>query len=163
VALCPLVYGYVNYAAATESAGAPISFADAPRAHRDGSPGSTLGGTGIGISTRCKVTPGLLDHLRWLMSATAQTQFIPAHQGQPSRRSAWADDALNFSWGDFYRNTAETLERAYVRPRHAGAIAFQTRAAQLIRIGLSDKYPPRALLDDLQFTYERSRAPDAEI
>ena len=64
VALCPLVYGYVNYAAPADAAAKPLAFTDAPRVCADGAPGSTLGGTGIGISTRCRVTPALIAHLR---------------------------------------------------------------------------------------------------
>ncbi len=160
VALCPLVYGYVNYAA--PASGRALAFADAPRAEAGGRPGSTLGGTGIGISTRAKVTPALLDHLRWLMSADAQENFIPAHDGQPSRRSAWHSDAVNARWGDFYRNTAETLERAFVRPRHDGVIAFQTAASALIRDGLAEGRPHRAILDALQQAYAKSRTPGTE-
>jgi multiple sugar transport system substrate-binding protein len=153
VALCPLVYGYVNYAAPL--GGHALRFADAPRAgHR---PGSTLGGTGIGVSTRCRPSAALLDHLRWLMGAEAQTRFIPAHDGQPSRRSAWHDAAVNARWNGFYSGTAATLEAAYVRPRHDGAIAFQTRAAALIRAALVDGGPHRAVLDALETAYASSR------
>jgi multiple sugar transport system substrate-binding protein len=160
VALCPLVYGYVNYAA--PASGRAIAFADAPRAEAGGRPGSTLGGTGIGISTRAQVTPALLAHLRWLMSAEAQENFIPAHHGQPSCRSAWHNDGVNARWGNFYRNTAETLERAIVRPRHDGAIAFQTAASALIRDGLAERRPHRIMLDALQNAYSESRMPGAE-
>src|SRR3546814_20328504 len=52
VTLCPLIYGYVNYAAPA-SGTKPIAFTDAPRETADSAPGSTLGGTGIGISARC--------------------------------------------------------------------------------------------------------------
>ncbi|MBC9035087.1 extracellular solute-binding protein [Sphingomonas sp. JC676] len=160
VALCPLVYGYVNYAA--PGAGRAITFADAPRAEAGGRPGSTLGGTGIGISTRAEVTPKLLDHLRWLMSPQAQEEFIPACDGQPSRRSAWHSDLVNARWGGFYRDTAETIERAFVRPRHDGAIAFQTAASALIRDGLEEGRPHRVILDALQSAYSMSRTPGTE-
>jgi multiple sugar transport system substrate-binding protein len=160
VALCPLVYGYVNYAA--PASGQALAFGDAPRAEIGGRPGSTLGGTGIGISTRAEVTPALLDHLRWLMGTEAQEGFIPAHEGQPSRRSAWHNDAVNARWGNFYRDTAETLERAFVRPRHPHAIAFQTAASALIRDGLAARRPHRAILDALQHAYSQSRTPGTE-
>lgn len=156
VALCPLIYGYVNYAVASGPA-RPLTFANAPRAVRAGRPGSILGGTGIGISKRCVVTPQLLTHLRWLMSDDAQTSFIPAHDGQPSRRSAWLDDGVNARWGNFYRNTAETVERAHVRPRHNHAIAFQTGASVLIREGLQNKREHRVILARLQTMFEKSR------
>jgi len=162
VALCPLVYGYVNYAAPGDPAAHPIAFANAPRARPGRRPGSTLGGTGIGISTRAEVTPALLDHLRWLMGAEAQQGFIPDHEGQPSRRSAWADARVNARWGDFYRNTADTIEHAYVRPRHAGAIAFQTQTSALIRDALAGGQSPHAALGALQNIYTRSRPAGAE-
>lgn len=153
VALCPLIYGYVNYASPTQSDKAPISFANAPRKEPRGRPGSTLGGTGIGVSTRCKPSEELLNHLRWLLSEGAQSVFIPSHDGQPSRRSSWHNAAVNDRWNNFYKNTAETLEKAYVRPRFNGAIAFQTRCSQLIRDGLADGRPHRSVLGDIQSAY----------
>jgi len=153
VALCPLIYGYVNYAN-------HLTFANAPRGI--GSIGSTLGGTGIGISKRCEITSALLDHLRWLMSPQTQTGFIPAHDGQPSLRVAWQDAVVNARWGDFYRNTHQTLEAAYVRPRHNHAIAFQTAASQAIRDTLYGRRPHDQLLIQLQTLYAGTRVPGSE-
>lgn len=161
VVLCPLIYGYVNYAAPGDDTVHAITFANAPRARPDGRPGSTLGGTGIGISRRCVITPQLLSHLRWLMSAEAQTEFIPGHDGQPSRRSAWMDDAVNSRWGNFYRNTAETLERAHIRPRHNHAIAFQTSASAFIREELEHKREHRNILAGLQTMFDKGRLSQA--
>jgi multiple sugar transport system substrate-binding protein len=155
VVLCPLIYGYVNYAAPVT--GKTIRFSNAPRIATGGRPGSTLGGTGIGISRRCTMTPELTRHLLWLMSAEAQTGFIPAHDGQPSRRSAWADEGVNRRWGDFYRNTADTLEAAYVRPRHSGYIPFQTRASALLREAFDSRRPATAVVAELQTLYRASR------
>ena len=156
VALCPLIYGYVNYGRPAHATLAPISFANAPRQSPGGRPGSTLGGTGIGISMRCQPSPQLLDHLRWLLSEDAQSGFIPAHDGQPSRRSSWHNAAVNAQWNGFYEQTADTLENAYVRPRFNGAIAFQTRCSQLIREGLSEGHSHRAVLEDIQRAYVRA-------
>ncbi|QRG06333.1 extracellular solute-binding protein [Xanthobacter dioxanivorans] len=162
VALCPLVYGYVNYAAPADAGAKAIAFSNAPRATPGGRPGSTLGGTGIGISRRCQVTPELLDHLRWLLGAEAQVSFIPTHDGQPSRRAAWHDAGVNARWGHFYADTADTLEQAYVRPRHDGYIAFQAEAAQILRQGLAAGRPHRDILADLAARYALSRTPGTE-
>ena len=162
VALCPLVYGYVNYAARRESAGRALVFHDAPRARAGGRPGSTLGGTGIGISRRCTVTPPLLAHLRWLLSADAQVRFIPAHDGQPSRREAWLDEDVNAACGNFFRNTAGTIAQAFVRPRHDGYIRFQTEAAHLLRLALDEGTAHRAVLARLQACYAASGPAGAE-
>lgn len=158
VALCPLIYGYVNYGRPANVTLAPLSFANAPRQAVGGRPGSTLGGTGIGISRRCQPSQPLLDHLRWLLSGEAQTKFIPLHDGQPSRRSSWHDASVNAQCNGFYEHTADTLEHAYVRPRFNGAIAFQTRCSQLIRDGLSERRAHRPLLEEIQRAYARAYA-----
>ncbi len=160
VALCPLVYGYVNYSAPKQ--GRKVTFANAPRRTPGGRPGSTLGGTGIGISRRCQVTPDLKDHLLWLMSRKTQSGFIPDHEGQPSRRDAWHDAGVNARWGDFYKNTAETLEAAYVRPRHNGYIAFQSKASALLRDAFETRANAAGVLGKLQDLYQQSRRPGAE-
>jgi len=157
VILCPLIFGYVNYAA--PGLACPLRFTDAPRAAPGGRPGSTLGGTGIGISRRCAVSPELVQHLTWLMGEAAQTGFIPAHDGQPSRRSAWQDDDVNAAWGDFYRGTMATLEAARVRPRHSGFVGFQSRASALIREALAARTPAGHLLEALQNLYRASSEP----
>ncbi|PQZ50725.1 hypothetical protein CQ052_15985 [Ochrobactrum sp. MYb15] len=155
VALCPLVYGYVNYAA--PQSGQAIAFHNAPRAHADGRPGSTLGGTGIGVSRRAHITSSLKAHLLWLMSREAQSGFIPDHEGQPSRRDAWHDERVNRRWGNFYRNTADTLEQAYVRPRHDGYITFQGKASALLGAAFDEKRSASDVLNELQSLYVASR------
>lgn len=156
VLFCPLIYGYVNYSSRAAN-GHRIAFEDAPRVSPGGRPGSTLGGTGIGISARCEVTPNLKRHLLWLMGAQAQTSFFPTHDGQPSLRQAWHDRSVNDLWGDFYSSTAETLEQAYVRPRHNGYIAFQTAASAFLRDAFGKDMATGKVLDDLQKLYERHR------
>ncbi|WP_121118304.1 extracellular solute-binding protein [Croceibacterium ferulae] len=155
-ALCPLIYGYVNYSAA-----GTVRYADAPRGP-GGRIGSTLGGTGIAVSRRAEVTPELLDHLRWLMSDAAQCGFIPQHQGQPSFRSAWTDPAVDSAANGFYSATRATLEAASLRPRHNGAIAFQTEASALLRAGLLDLTPADTVLDAVEAAYRRHHPAGAE-
>ena len=157
VVLCPLVYGYVNYAP-----GGVLGFAEAPRVSADGPVGSMLGGTGIGVSKRCAVAPELLNHLRWLMSAEAQSGFIPDHEGQPALRSAWRDADVNARWGGFYADTFATLEGASLRPRHDGAIAFQTAVSQRLRQGLEAGDAADVVLNHLQALFVRHRPRGAE-
>jgi multiple sugar transport system substrate-binding protein len=163
LALCPLVYGYVNYAAPTDHPAAPLAFHDAPAASRGGRPGSTLGGTGIAVSRRCAVTPALLDHLRWLMSREAQAGFIPEHEGQPSRREAWTDSGVNGRWGGFYRQTLRTLEASWVRPRFDGYIRFQTGASAIVRQGLEERLAANLIATRLQDRYAASGSVCAEL
>ncbi len=163
VALCPLVFGYVPYAVPKAPVSHPVVFHDAPSTTRAGSPGTTLGGTGLAISRRCTPSPALLDHLRWLLSADTQRGFVVEHSGQPSRREAWADDGVNRRWGNFYRNTARSIEAAWVRPRYRGYIAFQAQASAALRAALESQAPPAATIADLQDLYANSHTPAAEL
>ncbi len=147
LALVPLVYGYVNYARRG------VAFADAPRGHAG--IGSILGGTGIAVSRRCTVSDELRAHLLWLMGEDAQRRFIPAHDGQPALRSAWADPEVDRAWGGFYSATSATLEGASLRPRHDGAIAFQTEASVLLREGLLAEEPAAPVLAGIEAAFIR--------
>jgi multiple sugar transport system substrate-binding protein len=138
-----------------------VGFANAP-AGPDGRIGSTLGGTGIGISKRCNVTPALLDHLRWLMSEPAQRCFIPQHDGQPALRSAWQDEAVNAATGNFFADTLETVEAALLRPRHDRAIAFQTAASARLCAALIEREAADPVLDDLETLYRNHHPAGAE-
>ena len=153
--LCPLIYGYVNYATRG------VSFANAP-CGPDGRIGSTLGGTGIGVSTRCAVTPALLDHLRWLMSEPVQRTFIPQHDGQSALRAAWQDPAVNAATGDFFAATLASVEQALLRPRHDGAIAFQAAASARLRAALIAGEAVDPVLDDLETLYRTHHPAGAE-
>lgn len=146
-ALCPLIYGYVNYSCPPEST--QIRFSDAPRAHSDGRPGSILGGTGIAISHRTVVSEQLIEHLSWLLSVDAQTGFIPHHDGQPSARTAWSDATVNAASAEFYAATSATLEAATIRPRFDGYIAFQSEASACVRAALAEGQSAPALTDGL--------------
>ncbi len=151
---CPHIYGYAPYS--DRSRPRPVRFGDAPRG--PAGRGSVLGGTGIAITAHCEPDADLVAHLRWLMSDPAQRGFIPQHDGQPALRSAWRDDDVNAAAGGFYSATIETVERAWVRPRHAGAIAFQQQAADLVRDTLHGDLTESALAARLTELYDAGTA-----
>lgn len=157
IALVPLVYGYVPYAR-TRPGRRQVAFTEAPCITPGGRRGSVLGGTGIGLSRRCRPTPDLIRHLAWLMAAETQSGFIPDHEGQPSSRLAWASDAVNQAAGDFYAGTWKTTESAWVRPRFDGWIAFQTAASARLRAALADRNAPATTLSDLRELWRGARA-----
>jgi len=155
IALVPHVYGYVNYARPAKGRKA-VRFADAPVATTGGRHGSVLGGTGIAITRRATPDPALLDHLRWLMAPETQSTFIPDHEGQPSARSAWRSAKVNAAAGDFYKATFATVEDAWVRPRHAGYIAFQTDGSAILRETLIDGRDPATTIARLRERWRQS-------
>ncbi|MGW8482271.1 hypothetical protein ACWGJP_03990 [Microbacterium sp. NPDC055903] len=143
----PLVYGYVNYSSDA------ISFGAAPR--HEGRIGSTIGGTGIAVTRRSKPSAALLAHLRWLLSDEAQRGFIPQHDGQPGARSAWTDAAVDAAAHGFYSATRTTIEHAWVRPRAAGYIPFQSIASGIVRDVVVGARAAEEALDEIE---ERFRA-----
>lgn len=157
IAYAPLVYGYVPYAARPAGRGR-VAFSDAPRIGPGGRRGSVLGGTGIGLSRRCRPTAGLVAHLVRLMSAERQTGFIPDHDGQPSNRRAWTDPAVDARAGGFYGGTLETAETAWVRPRFDGYIAFQAAASARIRAGLAEREPSASVLSAVRDLWRAARS-----
>lgn len=138
----PLVYGYVNYSSAA------IAF-DHPPA-QDGRIGSTIGGTGVAITRRSEPSAALLAHLQRLLDDDTQRGFIPAHDGQPSLRSAWADADVDASAHGFYSRTRSTIEAAWVRPRFAGYIPLQSAASALVRDAIAGRIAPDAALDGIE-------------
>ena len=155
VILCPLIYGYVNYSAPGRAV--PLAFSDAPRMAPGRRPGSILGGTGIAISARAEVNEALRSHLLWLMSPQAQKEFIPNHAGQPGTREAWADLRVNRLAGNFFADTAETLESASIRPRHDGFIRFQGAASAALRSGFDTGPTPATLAAQLEEMFHMSQ------
>ncbi len=152
IAHVPLIYGYVNYSSKE------LQYSDAPAWREGGVPGSTIGGTGLAVSRTCEVTPDLLAHVEWLMSDETQRRFIPVHDGQPSRRSAWTDPLLDAASHRFYSATVHTIEESWVRPRYDGFIAFQRDASAILRSLLLDRTARRTGLDALERAYRDSLA-----
>jgi len=150
IALVPLVFGYVTYAAAGYDR-APIAFGDAI-GHR-----GVLGGTGIGFSRRATFSRALLEHVASLLSDECQCGLIPHHGGQPSFRSAWRDAAVNRAAHDFYRDTAATAENAILRPRFDGYIAFQGAASERVRSALLRRESPEATIAALRALWRDAR------
>ncbi len=138
----PLIYGYVNYSSPA------VAFGPAPAF--EGRIGSTIGGTGIAVTRRSEPSPALLAHLRHLLSPEAQTGFIPQHDGQPGLRAAWTDAALDEAAHGFYSGTLSTIEAAWVRPRVAGYIPFQSAASALVRAAVAGQRSPDGVLDEIE-------------
>jgi multiple sugar transport system substrate-binding protein len=150
--LCPLVFGYVQYARPGKGL-QRVRFADAIELSSGGVRGSVLGGTGLAITRRAKPDDALLGHVTALMSEPCQTEIVPAFSGQPYHRRAWSSEALNASAGGFYADTRRTLETAWVRPRWAGYTKFQGQISEVIRSGVASDAPADLILARLQDAY----------
>ncbi len=130
---CPLVFGYVTYR--------QLDAFDAPSG--PGGIGSVLGGTGVAVTRSCTDLDAARAQLRRLVSPAVQIDGYAEWGGQSSLRAAW-------QVGGFYRGTVATVEAAWVRPRYAGYIEFQSRASAAIREGLLEQAPHRHILERIE-------------
>lgn len=150
---CPAVYCYATYAEADHRQ--PLRFHDFPGPH--GARGSTIGGTGLGISAYSAAPAAALTYARFAASATTQRAFARNH-GQPARIEAWQDSTIDARFGGCYGATLRTMEQCWIRPRFAGYLGFQAKAGPLIEQHLRGEIAERDLLDRLQKLFETAGA-----
>lgn len=125
IAASPLIYGYVSYA---QDGFRPsrIAFVDLPALDPRG---SALGGTGIAVSAFGRTPDRAVAFAQWVASGEVQRGLYAASGGQPAHADAWSDEGVNAPVAGFYANTRATLDRAWLRPRHDGYMAFQHAAS----------------------------------
>ncbi|KAA0971910.1 extracellular solute-binding protein [Aureimonas fodinaquatilis] len=154
-ACIPYTYGYVSYA---WEGFRPkrIGFANIPAVGENGPVGGALGGTGIAVSAYTKHPQAATDFAYWIAAAEAQSGPYAAAGGQPGNAEAWEADAVNTPAWDFYRNTRETLEGSFLRPRHDGYMAFQVKASERISSGLRAGEAADAVIADLNALFRQS-------
>jgi multiple sugar transport system substrate-binding protein len=141
---CPAVYCYAIYAEADRRW--PLRFHDMPGPR--GYHGSTLGGTGLGISAQCRYPEAAKAYVRFAASLPAQFAFARNH-GQPALCAIWDDEEINRQFGDCFRATRQTMQSSWVRPRYPGYLDFQAKAGSRIEQHLRGSIPEAGLLDDL--------------
>lgn len=141
---CPAVYCYATYAEADHAH--PLRFHDFPGPA--GPRGSTIGGTGLGVSASCAHPDAALAYAAF--AASPETQLLFArHHGQPASRAAWQDETVNARFGGCYRDTRATMDQCWIRPRYDGYLAFQEAGGDLIESHLRGEMGEADLLDRL--------------
>lgn len=156
--LCPAVYCYATYAEADYRH--PLRFHDfaGPR----GAAGSTVGGTGLGVSARRNAAEAALDFARFAAGADIQMLFAD-HHGQPARVEAWDDAGLDTRFGGCFANTRKTQDQTWIRPRYKGYLAFQAVAGDRIEAFLRGGLAMGALLDELSALHTSGAQPVASV
>ena len=155
VACAPLIYGYVSYAVEGFRP-QRVAFSNIPVAGSQGPVGSALGGTGIAVSARSRHSAEAIDFAYWVAGPEAQAGAYAQAGGQPGHSDAWVSPAVNAPVSNFYRDTRATLDGAWVRPRHDGAMAFQQRASDRLRQGLMAGEPGRTVITDINQDFRSS-------
>jgi multiple sugar transport system substrate-binding protein len=153
LAYCPLGYGYTNYA---RPGFRPhrLKFADIPEFVAGAGPrGSAIGGTGIAVSSLCRHRDVAADYAFWIAGGECQRGLYFDSGGQPGHAAAWDDDHCNAQAGDFFRNTRQTLDRVYLRPRFSGYLRFQDEGGDLVNACLAGRATPRDTAQRLRDLY----------
>ncbi len=157
IVYCPFAYGYSNYAR-TGYAPYVLQFGDVRPIRGSKPPRTTLGGTGLAISSACLSREAASKYVEYVASAECQKTLYFQSGGQPGRLSAWHDEEANRLTNNFFRNTLPALQRAYLRPRYPGYIEFQDRASLAVHEFLCMGGDARKVMHDLEGLFERSRA-----
>lgn len=144
---CPAVYCYTTYAEA--DMGRPLGFHDLPGVAGPDPRGSTIGGTGLGISAYCREPEAALAYAGFLLDAATQKAFA-AHHGQPARVEAWTDPAIDGRFGNSFSAIRRTIDSCWIRPRYPGYLAFQRRGGELVEAHLRGTISEARLIDALE-------------
>jgi multiple sugar transport system substrate-binding protein len=156
-AYSPFGYGYTNYSR-KGFCRYLLAFHDAPGIAEPTPRGTVLGGTGIAVSAFTKHPEIAVDYAFWIAGAECQKGLFTASGGQPGHAAAWEDATCNALTGNFFRNTRQTLNTAWLRPRYDGYMAFQDRAGDILHACLRGEATEAATLLALDAAYRESRA-----
>ena len=153
---CPFAYGYSNYSRAGYS-DALLKFDDMVDIEGHGRCQTTLGGTGLAISTGCQHLEVARDYAMFTAGPVIQRTLFFENGGQPGHRSAWLDAEVNRRSNDYFRDTLPALDRAYLRPRYPGYLHFQDHAGAPIREYLMRGGGGRRVLAQLKRLFDESK------
>ncbi|OXM87954.1 ABC transporter substrate-binding protein [Paenibacillus rigui] len=155
IAYCPFAYGYSNYA--REGYGLhKLAFGDLVHFGSNEPLRSTLGGTGLAVSSACKHLSEALDYAQFAAAPEVQRTLYTISGGQPGHRLAWTDEENNRQTGSYFIHTLPALDRAYVRPRYNGYLHFQDHAGHFVREYMMNGGNPDHILDQMNLLYRES-------
>lgn len=144
---CPYVFGFSSYSHESVKR-RRLRFTNVPTISGPSGRGSVIGGTGLAISRQCKSVGEAVSFASFATSRDVQ-KAMALHAGQPARRSAWLDAEVNSRFDGFYRNTLETIDGSYLRPRYPGYMRLQSEGGYIVEGYLREPRSERDVLADL--------------
>lgn len=156
IAYVPLAFGYSNYA---RPGFRPhlIKFTNIPRAADGVARGGILGGVGFVVSAATKHPEAAVAYAKYVASAGVQQGVFFEGGGQPGHRAAWLNPAVNEAASNFFLDTLETLDNAYLRPRYRGYTHVQDTGFLVSHSFLTGERTIDETLDALDELYRGSR------
>ena len=151
----PYLFGYSNYSRVGYTSKL-VRFTHSPR-NPQNDVSTILGGVGLAISAHCEAIKAAVDFVSYVAHPDNQVGAYLQHAGQPGNLRAWKSKESNVLCHDFFIDTLETLQKAYVRPQHPGWNGFQEQGADLLHQGLVKNEPSHALIKQLNELYKSIR------
>jgi len=127
----PYIYGFSNYSRKNFRP-YKVDATNIPSHSHNGPVGSAIGGAGIAVSAGTTSKKTACKYAYWIASEKCQSGVYFISGGQPANMKAWDDEDCNIKSNYFFKNTKETLENCYLRPRHAGYLPFQEKGGHII-------------------------------
>lgn len=158
VAYCPLGFGYSNYARPGFRP-ARLAWGGIP-GFPDLQPHATLGGAGIAVSAQSEHPEAAAQYAFFIASESYQAGEYFAAKGQPAHRSAWTSEVTNLASGNFFADTLDALDNAYLRPRFDGYLHFQDSIGPLLHQFVTEEIDAATLqsgIDEAAHTSARLR------
>ncbi len=153
---CPFAYGYSNYSR-RGYARSLLKYANIVGFESRHPFRSTLGGTGLAVSTFTKHKEWAIRYTQWVVSPEIQSTLYVQNGGQPGHRSAWISEEANRNCNQYFGNTINTLDQAFVRPRYNGYLRFQEQAGVQLQSCLLTGSSPEKVLEDINELYRISK------
>ncbi|MCX2452492.1 extracellular solute-binding protein [Pedobacter sp. PLR] len=157
IAYCPFAYGYSNYSR-NGYARKLLHFHDMITLDGRNNLRSTLGGTGLAVSSSSEHLNIALKYAEYVASGSCQQTVFFENGGQPGHLDAWKDVAVNRKSSNFFSNTLPALQRAFLRPRYHGHMFFQDHAGDIVRDYLMNGGEESAVLEEMNKLYVESRS-----
>jgi multiple sugar transport system substrate-binding protein len=156
IAYCPFAYGYANYSR-RGYARKQLHFHDMISLDGQTNLRSTLGGTGLAISSKCEAIDTAVAYAKYVASPDCQETLFFESGGQPGHLSAWKNEEVNRQSQQYFSNTLPALERAFLRPRYHGSMFFQDHAGDVVRDYLMNGGAEEHVLSALNELYQQSK------
>ncbi|MEC3907856.1 extracellular solute-binding protein [Tamlana sp. 2201CG12-4] len=156
LAYCPWAYGYSNYSRKGYTSKL-LHYHNLINDDKNEIYRSTLGGTGLAISTKSKYKEIASEYAMLVANPGSQSTLFFENGGQPGHKKAWEDENVNAQSANFFKSTLKTLDNAFLRPRYNGYMHFQDNAGDVIRDYLMNGGHPSDVLSSINKIYLESK------
>jgi len=157
IAYCPFAYGYSNYSRKGYARKA-LHFHDMISLNGKTNLRSTLGGTGLAISSKCEALDTAAKYVEFVGSPNCQSTLFFQNGGQPGHLAAWQNEEVNQQSEQYFLNTLPALQRAFLRPRYHGSMYFQDHAGDVVRDYLMNGGDEMEVLTAMNKLYQQSKS-----